>query len=97
VDESGNGFLEVYADGTARPAVSNLQFAKDRTTAEMAIVPVGTDGKIDIYDSGGSSTDVVGDVSGYFTAGTSGEKYHAINATRLIDTRRARRWRPTAP
>jgi subtilase family serine protease len=90
VDESGNGFLEVYADGTARPAVSNLQFAKDRTTAEMAIVPVGADGKIDIYDNGGSSTDVVGDVSGYFTVGTSGEKYHAINATRLIDTRESK-------
>jgi hypothetical protein len=53
----------------------------------MAIVPVGADGKIDIHVGGTGSTDVVGDVSGYFTKGTAGEKYHAIAATRLIDTR----------
>ncbi|MGH7778191.1 MAG: hypothetical protein ACREPI_13600, partial [Candidatus Dormibacterales bacterium] len=89
VNESGDGFLEAYADGTGRPGVSNLQFTK-LATADMAIVPVGTDGKIDIYDGEAASTDVIGDVSGYFTVGTSGEKYHAISATRLIDTRNSR-------
>jgi hypothetical protein len=68
------------------PAVSNLQF-NTATVAEMAIVPVGADGKIDIHAGGTGSTDVVGDVSGYFTKGTAGEKYHAIAPTRLIDTR----------
>lgn len=84
---TGNGFLEAYADGTTRPTASNVQF-NTKTIAGMAIVPVGADGKIDIYDGGlSTSVNVVGDVAGYFTAGTAGEKYHAIAQTRLVDTR----------
>jgi hypothetical protein len=86
VDDSGAGFLIDYADGTTQPAVSNIQY-NTQTVAEMAIVPVGTDGKIDLHAGGTGGTDVVGDVSGYFTAGTAGEAYHAIGATRMIDTR----------
>jgi hypothetical protein len=82
VDDTGNGFLVDYADGTTLPATSNLQF-HTQTIAEMAIVPVGADGKIDIYDAV-TGTDVVGAVLGYFTAGTTGEAYRAIASTRLI-------------
>jgi hypothetical protein len=90
VNASGTGgFLTDYADGTTAPGVSNLQFGT-LPISEMAIVPAGADGKIDIHNSGSSSTDVVGDVSGYFTAGTGGETYHAIAATRLIDTRKTK-------
>jgi len=87
VNETSGGYLTDYADGTSRPATSNLSFST-LPVAEMAIVPVGADGKIDIWEGGSTGTiDVVGDVSGYFTAGTAGEKYHAIGATRMIDTR----------
>jgi hypothetical protein len=86
VDESGSGFLTAYADGTATPVTSGLQFGTN-AIAGLAIVAVGADGEIDIHDSGTSSTDVVGDVSGYFTTGTAGETYRAIAPTRLIDTR----------
>jgi hypothetical protein len=87
VDNSGDGNLVAWADGTARPNVAPVQFNSGRDVGAMAIVPVGTDGKIDIAEPDGTSTDVVGDVSGYFTTGTSGERYHAIMADRLIDTR----------
>jgi hypothetical protein len=80
-DESGSGFLTGYADGTATPATSGLAF-RTAAIAGMAIVPVGADGKIDIHASG-ASTDVVGDVSGYFTAGTADESYRALPLTRL--------------
>lgn len=87
VNETGSGFLTAYADGTTTPATSNLQF-RTAAIAGMAIVPVGADGKIDIHATGsGISTDVVGDVSGYFTAGTAGEAYRALPPTRLVDTR----------
>jgi hypothetical protein len=82
VDATGDGFLTYYADGTTLPATSNLQFTT-QTIAGLAIVPVGADGKIDIF-AGSGGTDVVGDVSGYFTAGTAGEAYRAIASTRLI-------------
>jgi hypothetical protein len=86
-NETSSGYLTAFADGTSRPIASNLQF-NPRTVAVMAIVPVGADGKIDIWEGGSTGTiDMVGDVSGYFTAGTSGEKYHTIGATRMIDTR----------
>ncbi len=86
VNDSGPGFLTGYADGTTLPTVSNLQY-NTLTIAGMAIVPVGTNGKIDLHAWGSGGADVVGDVSGYFTAGTGGETYHAIGATRMIDTR----------
>jgi hypothetical protein len=87
VDEGGPGFLTAYADGTATPAVSNLQFGTS-AISDMAVVPVGADGKIDIHASAsGYSTNVVADVSGYFAAGTAGETYRAIPPTRLVDTR----------
>jgi hypothetical protein len=89
IDGMAPGILEEYADGTTLPLVSNLQF-DTANVAEMAIVPVGADGKIDIHGSWGDSSDtvnVIGDVVGYFTAGTTGETYHAMNGTRMIDTR----------
>lgn len=86
VNDSGAGFLTDYADGTTLPTVSNIQY-NTQSVAEMAIVPVGANGKIDLHAGGTGGTDVVGDVSGYFTAGTAGEVYHAIGATRMIDTR----------
>jgi hypothetical protein len=87
VNETSSGYLTDYADGTSRPATSNLSFST-QPVAEMAVVPVGADGKIDIWEGGSTGTiDVVGDVSGYFTVGTTGEAYHAISATRMIDTR----------
>ena len=69
---------------------SGLQMTAGGVLADMAIVAVPANGKIDITMSGGlagSHTDVVGDVIGYFTAGTGGSKYHAVNATRVLDTR----------
>ena len=84
-DESASGYLTAYADGTTTPSTSNLQY-QTTSISEMAIVPVGVDGKIDIHATG-NATDVIGDVSGYFTLGTAGETYRAIPLTRLVDTR----------
>jgi hypothetical protein len=83
---AATGTLVYYADGTARPAgVGGLQYHPDGTYAETAIVPVAANGKIDIYTT--ATTNIVADVEGYFTAGSSGEKFHAIGGTRLIDSR----------
>jgi hypothetical protein len=88
---SANGGLENYADGTTRPVpVSNMSFGT-ANIAEMAIVPVGADGKIDIYSASGSgvTVNVIGDVVGYFSAGTGGQTYHAIGGARIFDTRQS--------
>ena len=87
--ETASGFLITYPDGATRPTASGLQFTASTDIAQMAIVPVATNGKIDIFNTGGNNAaiDLLGDVVGYFTAGTSGEKYHAVNASRMLDTR----------
>ncbi|MBV1855076.1 hypothetical protein [Catellatospora tritici] len=88
VGANANGFLQTYPDGTARPTLgSGIQYnASIGAFSQLALVPVGTNGKIDIYVSSGS-VDLIGDVVGYFMSGTTGQKYHPMAATRLLDTR----------
>jgi hypothetical protein len=86
-NETTGGYLITHADGTALPAVSGLQYATGADITDLTLVPVAANGKIDIYNASGGSTDLIGDVTGYFTTSTVGLKYHATNATRLIDTR----------
>jgi len=66
VDATSAGFLTAYADGTTRPSASNLNLVVGGAAVpNLALVPIGADGCIDIYDSSGS-VDVVADVEGYF-------------------------------
>ena len=69
VSPSGNGFVAAYADGDSVPATSNVDYVKGQTVPNLAIVPVGGDGYIDLYNAGerGASVGLVADVSGYFT------------------------------
>lgn len=85
LNTSTDGYLQYFPDGAARPNASGLQIHPGMTIDGTDIVPVAADGKIDILAE--ATTDLVADVEGYFTAGTSGEKFHAIGGTRLIDTR----------
>ncbi len=62
-----------------------MQYNTTTAYAGMTIVPLAANGKIDIF--AGATTDVIADVTGYFTTSTSGQKYHAIGAVRMIDTR----------
>jgi len=94
VDATANGVLTVYPNETSTgttvttPNVSNLNFGAGQTVANLVIVPVGEDGKVDFYDGGSTgSTDAIADVAGYFTSGTGGAKYHAVGPVRLLDTR----------
>ena len=77
-----NGFLTAYPCGIDRPATSNLNFESDQTVAVSAIVDVGLDRQICIYNS--ERTHVVVDVDGYVGAGSD---YATISPTRMADTR----------
>ncbi|MFD3588862.1 PKD domain-containing protein [Streptomyces sp. NPDC058683] len=61
---SGNGYLVAYADGTPRPGVYSLNFTKGHTAANRALVKVGTDGVIDLYNAGTGPVDVCADLLG---------------------------------
>lgn len=85
-DETKIGDLTAYPDGTALPASSSLDYRAGVNNANYAVVPVGADGKIDIDNESGGATDVIADVTGYFSAsGTS--SYLPVPPTRSLDTR----------
>lgn len=64
---AGGGYLVLYADGMNRPESSDLNFADGQTVANLAAVPIGTNGRIVVYQAGAVQTDVVLDVVGWMS------------------------------
>ncbi|GHD63612.1 hypothetical protein GCM10010317_060560 [Streptomyces mirabilis] len=63
---SGTGYLIAYADGTSRPGVHSVDFTTKHTVANRALVKVGTDGEIDLYNAGSTPVDVYADLLGAY-------------------------------
>jgi RHS repeat-associated protein len=72
LNPSGAGILAGHPDGGAA-GISTI-YNDAVTSTEMAVVPVGADGRIAVVDAYGS-TDVRVDVIGWFTAGTYTYRY----------------------
>jgi hypothetical protein len=88
--------LTVYPTGSPRPATSNLNFVPGQTVANGVVVKVGTGGQVTFYDAAGH-TDIVADVSGWITDGTTsagGGRYVGLSPTRILDTRTTERVGP---
>jgi hypothetical protein len=82
----GSGFLTAYGDGANRPTASNVNFTTNQTIANSVIAPVGSDGKIRVYNGSTKATGVVVDVVGYYSA-ASVSAYVPVDPYRLFDTR----------
>src|SRR5665648_704862 len=63
------GYLTVYGDGITRPTASNLNFIPAQTVPNLVIAPVGTNGKVALYNGSTGTVQLVADVSGYYVAG----------------------------
>jgi Concanavalin A-like lectin/glucanases superfamily len=85
--DGGSGILIAYPDGVSTPSVSLLSYRGGYVQAGTILIPVGSDGKIDIFNSSSDPISLVGDLSGYFTTSTTGQYYHPLDSTRLLDTR----------
>jgi hypothetical protein len=83
------GYLTAYPEGTAAPSSSNLNWTKGETIANQIVVPVGSDGEVDLANHSAGSAQVIADISGYFTADSSGAGFTATGPTRILDTRGA--------
>jgi streptogramin lyase len=82
------GYLSVFADGTARPATSSLNFSAGQTIANLVVARLGSDGQVDLYNSSAGSVQIVGDVSGWFSAGAAAPGGLAsLPPVRVLDTR----------
>jgi len=90
-EPTGSGFVTVYPDGVARPNSSSLNFTPGWTGANSVTVKIGDNGKVDLFNAGGS-VQLVADVFGYYTKGHTspgfmGGQYHPVVPVRLVDTR----------
>ena len=85
---AATGYVTAYAGGQPQPATSTINFTAGETRANRAIVPVGADGKINFYNSAGT-TQLVIDVNGYFSDDTPDASYYVpVAPERLVDTRK---------
>jgi len=92
---TASGHLTVYPGGQSLPSSSSLNFLAGETRANRAIVSVGPDGTITIYNRAGTSHVVV-DVNGWYTGPGSlagGARFVGLTPSRLEDTRQS----PTGP
>ena len=84
VGPTASSYVTVFPEGTTQPVVSNLNFTAGETLANLATVPVGSQGGITVYNFNGS-VNVVVDVEGYYTTAmqTSG-LYNPVNPVRVL-------------
>jgi hypothetical protein len=88
--QSSFGYLFIGPVATNNPTSSTLNFPAGDNRANAVTVALGTGGTLSITLVALLTTgtaDAVFDVTGYFTADTSGDTYHAVAPARLLDTR----------
>jgi hypothetical protein len=89
---TGTGWIGAEANGAGTPGTSVFDYGKGQIVSNTVIVPVASDGKIELYNGGGDTpVDLLADVSGYFTA-TAPNSYVPITPTRMWDTRQLPGW-----
>jgi hypothetical protein len=72
----------------SHPSISTINFNKNDVTAYGSTIALSPTGSISAtYMAASGTTDLVMDVTGYFTADTTGETYHPLTPARLLDTR----------
>jgi uncharacterized protein (DUF1501 family) len=64
-DPDALGFVTVWPAGVGRPDASNINTVPGRVSPNLVIVRLGTDGKVDLYNSAGT-VNLIADVMGYF-------------------------------
>ncbi|MER7461854.1 PKD domain-containing protein [Streptomyces sp. NPDC097981] len=81
-----DGHLTAYPSGQQAPNTSNVNFTANQTVANSVIVPIGPDGKINVFNGAWAGADVIVDVVGYYSPDSSGS-FMAVDPHRMLDTR----------
>ncbi|MER6361116.1 hypothetical protein [Kitasatospora sp. NPDC001527] len=84
VNPTRTGYVTAYPHGESVPDASAVNFAAGQNVSNLVTVPVGADGRVDLYNAWGE-IDLGVDVVGYY--GASGATYTPSNLVRLMDTR----------
>jgi hypothetical protein len=87
VGASARTWVTAWPTGGSRPTASNLNVDDAAATPNLAIVPVGADGTISLYNASGS-VELIGDIAGYFAPGGAASFVTLTSAPcRVFDTR----------
>ncbi|MBO9042629.1 amidase domain-containing protein [Curtobacterium flaccumfaciens] len=65
------GFARAWADGTAEPNISDVEYAPNSIRSNTNTVPVGLDGAIEIHNLSSATVDYVVDIEGWYAGGAS--------------------------
>ncbi|HEX7544154.1 MAG TPA: hypothetical protein VF361_05075, partial [Candidatus Limnocylindrales bacterium] len=88
--QTSNGYLFIGPVATNNPTSSTLNFPLGDDRANAVTSGLGAGGTLSITYAAptlGPTAQVIFDVTGYFTPDASGATFHALNPTRLLDTR----------
>ena len=66
-DATGGSYFTVYPGGNSRVLASDLNFSPGQVIANLVVVKPGGDGKVVIFNFGGT-TDAVADIVGYYSS-----------------------------
>ena len=83
------GYVGAYPTGQPYTGTSNVNVLAGETRANMAVVPLGTDGSIDLrtFQVGAVAVDVLGYVTSSDAAPSASGLYTGADTFRLVDTR----------
>jgi hypothetical protein len=65
VEPEAHGFLTLYPSGATRPLASDLNYAPNETRANLAVVAVGSGGRVSVFTPVG--THLIFDVAGWYS------------------------------
>jgi hypothetical protein len=86
---TASGYVSLGPIVGSTPQTSTINLPKGDTRATGVIVPLDRTGRLEATYKGasGSTTHLIFDATGYFVAGEGGERYHALDPGRFLDTR----------
>ncbi len=81
------GYLKAYESGVAVTPASASNWAAGGTVSNLVVVPLGADGKINLFNGGTGSADFITDVVGFYANGGTQALYLPSSPARVLDTR----------
>jgi hypothetical protein len=92
-EAASNGFVTVWPSAAAKPGSPSMAAPQRANRANLVIVALGTDGKVNLASSS-SSSHLIADVAGWFPISSA---LRAIAPTTAMDTRSGAAPRPVGP
>jgi hypothetical protein len=69
VNPTSAGYITVWPSGATRTTTSNLNFQTGQNIPNLVVVPVGADGKIQLFNGSPGTVNLLADITGYLIAG----------------------------